>query len=128
MLQNGVEVVSVISEDGTYSLLAPEPGDYVLSVSKPGCVTKKYEITVERENISLDLVSCLIGDLNRDGKITAADALMTLQIAVGKLQPDEEQAKAADVDGEDGVTATDALLILQYVVGKIKKFPVKQIA
>lgn len=108
--------------------MAPEPGDYVLSVSKPDCVTKKYEITVERENISLDLVSCLIGDLNHDGKITAADALMTLQISVGKLQPDEEQAKAADVDGEDGVTATDALLILQYAVGKIEKFPVKQIA
>ena len=53
---------------------------------------------------------------------------MTLQISVGKLQPDEEQAKAADVDGEDGVTATDALLILQYAVGKIEKFPVKQIA
>ncbi len=125
LLQNGVEVVSVISEDGTYSLLAPEPGDYVLSVSKPDCVTKKYEITVERENISLDLVSCLIGDLNRDGKITAADALMTLQIAVGKLQPDEEQAKAADVDGESGVTVRDALLILQYAVGKIERFPTK---
>ena len=53
---------------------------------------------------------------------------MALQIAVGKLRPTEDQAKAADVDGEGGVTATDALLILQYAVGKIKKFPVKQIA
>ena len=77
---------------------------------------------------SLEVQIYISGDLNHDGKITAVDALMTLQISVGKLQPDEEQAKAADVDGEDGVTATDALLILQYAVGKIEKFPVKQIA
>ena len=128
LLQNNAEVVSVVSADGTYSLLAPEPGDYILSVSKPDCVTKNYEITVERENILLNLEIYLIGDLNCDGEIAAADALMALQIAVGKLRPTEDQAKAADVDGEGGVTATDALLILQYAVGKIKKFPVKQIA
>ena len=47
-------------------------------------------------------------------------------MAVGKFQPTEEQAKAANVDGEGEVTATDALLILQYVVGKIDKFPVEE--
>lgn len=56
------------------------------------------------------------GDVNGDGKITAADARLALRAAV-KLEnlPVSHQA-AANVDGKDGVTAADARIILRAAV------------
>ncbi len=48
------------------------------------------------------------GDLNHDGVITQADALIALQMAVRG-----EYSKDADVSGNSMVTSLDALLILQ---------------
>ncbi|MGI6265168.1 MAG: leucine-rich repeat protein [Acutalibacteraceae bacterium] len=63
-----------------------------------------------------------LGDVDSQNGITAADALMALQIATGKVTGDPTQQAAADVDGQNGVTAADALLILQYATGKIDQF------
>ncbi|MGI6263860.1 MAG: family 43 glycosylhydrolase [Acutalibacteraceae bacterium] len=65
------------------------------------------------------------GDIDGNPGVTAADALMALQAATGKILLDESQAAAADVDGNPGVTAADALLILQRATGKINAFPVQ---
>ncbi|MGI6264096.1 MAG: sialate O-acetylesterase [Acutalibacteraceae bacterium] len=62
------------------------------------------------------------GDVDASGDITAADALMALQAATGKITLTDAQAAAADVDGQSGVTAADALLILQFATGKITAF------
>ncbi|MGI6264862.1 MAG: dockerin type I domain-containing protein [Acutalibacteraceae bacterium] len=62
------------------------------------------------------------GDVDGSGEVTAADALMALQAATGKIDLTGTEAAAADVDGSDGVTASDALMILQYVTGKIESF------
>ena len=64
-----------------------------------------------------------LGDVKVDGWITAADALLTLQVAVGKTTVSMQGATAIDVDGSENITATDALLILQYAVGKLDRFP-----
>lgn len=63
---------------------------------------------------------------NVDGKdgVAAADALLALQAATGKITLADDQAAAADVDGEAGLSANDALLILQYATQKITSFPV----
>ncbi len=66
------------------------------------------------------------GDLNGDGKVTTADALIALQASVNKVQLTAEQQKAADVNGEEGITTDDALKILQKAVNKIDLFPVEQ--
>jgi len=52
----------------------------------------------------------LIGDINHDWKITSADAVIVLQMAVCGEFSDE-----ADVSGDGWVTSLDALLILQRV-------------
>ncbi|MBR6548101.1 MAG: dockerin type I repeat-containing protein, partial [Clostridia bacterium] len=70
--------------------------------------------------------SRLIGDVDMDGSVTAADALEVLKSVVGKVTLTEEQFIAADVDGSGKVDAADALDILKKVVGKIDKFPVEQ--
>lgn len=64
-------------------------------------------------------------DLNGDEKITATDALMLLQRAVGKLEFDERQDFCADADGSGHVTSTDALIALQIAVGKLDNPPRK---
>ncbi|MGI6265357.1 MAG: sialate O-acetylesterase, partial [Acutalibacteraceae bacterium] len=68
----------------------------------------------------------LYGDVDLDEDVDAADALMALQAATGKIVLSEEQTVAADVDGKAGVSAADALLILQYATGKIGAFPVDE--
>lgn len=64
---------------------------------------------------------------NVDGKddVTAADALLALQAATGKVTLDETATAAADVDNTAGVSANDALLILQFATKKIDVFPVE---
>ena len=73
LMQNETEVVSTISTDGTYSVLAPEPGSYILVVSKLNHVTRTYEIVVERENITQDLKIHLLGDVTGDGRVNTID-------------------------------------------------------
>lgn len=63
-----------------------------------------------------------LGDVDDDGEVTAADALLVLQAATAKLELSDAQALAADVDRRDGVTSADALLILQYTTHKISSF------
>lgn len=64
----------------------------------------------------------LYGDLNYNGEITAADALIVLQYAVEKTALTADQKLVGDVLYGSGLTADDALLILQYSVGKINSF------
>ena len=107
LMQNGVEVVYVVSTDGVYSLLAPEPGNYSLVVSKLNHATRNYEITVERENISLDLMIHLKGDINGDGRVNVSD--------VGKANAHAKKTKdlegyefdCADINGDGRVNISD---------------------
>jgi hypothetical protein len=55
-----------------------------------------------------------VGDANKDGIITASDALMTLRAAVGS---DECALAICDVDGNGTITAADALEVLRAAVG-----------
>ena len=62
------------------------------------------------------------GDVNKDGKINSADALLVLRYSVGSANLDSERFKLADVNGDKKVNSADALKILQYSVGAINKF------
>ena len=66
-----------------------------------------------------NLSGVVYGDVNGDGEVTVADALMVLQHSVGKITLDESVLVNADVDGEEGIAVTDALAILQASVNKI---------
>ena len=63
----------------------------------------------------------VMGDLDGDGEVTAADARLALRAAVGLEILNEEQKKAADMDGDGEVTAADARLILRTAVGLEEK-------
>jgi cobaltochelatase CobN len=55
------------------------------------------------------------GDLNHDGSITPADALVALRMAVGAVPTIDE----ADMNGDNKVTSLDVLVILQVAAGSI---------
>lgn len=65
----------------------------------------------------------LYGDVNSSSTIDAADALLILQNAVGKVPFDSTQVILGDVNKSGTVDATDALLVLQRAVEKITIFP-----
>lgn len=55
-----------------------------------------------------------LGDVNGDGYIDAADALLCLRASVGLVTLTPEQKTAADVNHDGLVDAGDAILILRY--------------
>ena len=54
------------------------------------------------------------GDLNSDGQVTAADAIIALQMAVNGGHSDD-----ADMNRDGSVTSLDALMTLQAAGGKV---------
>ena len=61
------------------------------------------------------------GDVNGDGKITAADARMAMRAAVGLEKLNDKQKKAADMDNDGKITAADAREIMRKAVGLDEK-------
>lgn len=59
------------------------------------------------------------GDVNGDGHTDAADAMLCLRYAVGLMQLDDAQRKAADVNGDGFVDAGDAIRLLRYDAGLV---------
>lgn len=60
----------------------------------------------------------LLGDVNLDGKVTAADAALILRYLDGLDVLSDEQLRNADVNLDGEVTQEDADAILNYVTGK----------
>ena len=65
----------------------------------------------------------LYGDVNSDGEVDTADAVLVLQYAAGLIESADIDEKAADVNGDTMVDTADAVLILQKAAGLIDAFP-----
>ena len=57
------------------------------------------------------------GDMDKDGKVTPADARTALRIAAELDIPTDDQVKLADVNGDNKITASDARSILRVAAG-----------
>ncbi|MBR3869505.1 MAG: dockerin type I repeat-containing protein [Clostridia bacterium] len=88
-------------------------GTYIKSVA---------EVVVLDEREETPAVSTIKGDVDLNGKITAADARLALRKSAKIQTLSSEQMKNADVNGDGVVSATDARLILRYTAGLIKEF------
>lgn len=62
----------------------------------------------------------LPGDVDGDGEVTVADALLALRASMGLVELNDEQQAAANVDGDEEITVADALLILRASMGLIE--------
>lgn len=73
-----------------------------------------HEETTEKEEIpTQETPEYEKGDVNHDGKITAADARIALRIAANLEYADEETCVTADITEDGKITAADARLILR---------------
>lgn len=100
-----------------------DPG--IASVSRTGIVTAvsvgttKIHATSVDGNHSAEVTVTVtatpqLGDVNGDGYIDSADAMLCLRYSVGLEELSEEQEKAADVNHDSFVDAGDAIKILRY--------------
>lgn len=104
----------VSGNSAAYSFPTVPAGTYTLKVMKKGHAPWTEEITVGDGNVTKDVTVYLWGDVNRDGKVTAADA-QEIQRNAAKLSSayDTEPNKSywilrADVNRDGKVTAADA--------------------
>lgn len=65
----------------------------------------------------------LLGDVNEDGSITAADARLVLRYSARTETPTDMQFVLGDVDGDGQITASDARSLLNYASKTIDKLP-----
>ncbi|HEU5104144.1 MAG TPA: PKD domain-containing protein [Roseiflexaceae bacterium] len=56
----------------------------------------------------------ILGDLNGNSAVEAADALLALKIASNAIAPSPEQRSAGDINGNGQIDAGDATMILYY--------------
>lgn len=96
------EASSVISEE-------------VSSISGSEAASEAEDVS-ETESVS-EIVKHMLGDVNGDGIITAADARSALRISAELDVPSSDELIAADVDFDGRVTASDARTILRVSAG-----------
>lgn len=71
-----------------------------------------------------------IGDVDNDGRISAADARLALRGSVGleKMEKDTQRFLSADADGDGNITSADARLILRVSVNLDKFYEIENVA
>jgi hypothetical protein len=57
------------------------------------------------------------GDVDGDGTLSITDALLALRIAMGIVEPTEEQLAHGDLDGDGAISTTEALMIMREAMG-----------
>ena len=85
-------------------------GTGTLSTAKGDSVTVNLQYTPEEPEY-------ILGDVNNDGSITAADARLALRASVDLENLSDIQFLAADINKDGSVTAGDARMILRASVG-----------
>lgn len=100
--------------------------DMVSGFDKAVLGKQTVTITYEEKEAEFTVKVIGLGDIDEDGKISAADALQALQAATKKIILSGVNLEAAEVSGSQGVSASDSLLILQYATKKITSFSVQK--
>ena len=67
-------------------------------------------------------IAYLLGDVNDDGYVDSADALMVLKHAARLMELDETEQLAGNVNKDENIDAADALEILKYAAKLITTF------
>ena len=82
----------------------------------------QYKFIVTDNMVVTARFELILGDINTDGRINSADALLALQSSTGMITLTDTQKLLADVNTDGRINSTDALLILQYATGKVTSF------
>lgn len=92
------------------------PGKHVITVSKPQCIARVYEIYLYKDDISFDVKITVPYDVNMDGVINVVDATLVQKYIVGFEEFDDYTFKIADTDGDGTISVIDATNIQKKIV------------
>ena len=91
-----------------------------VTFGSPGTFTLGLRVTeyAGDSNIATTEVTIagMCGDLNDDGLVNVFDAIITLQIIVGLIEPTESQLKLGDVEPDGAMTVFDSIRLLHHIV------------
>ena len=99
------------------------PGDHTVTLSGENYVPRCVDFTVNKDGsceFDGELSLYKTGDLSGDGKLSAADAMIAIQIANGKKKVEDYMKQVADVTGDGAANAKDVMKLIQAVKGKVK--------
>lgn len=115
---SGITVTKIL-EDQSSLILTPEHYTLTYSAPEPG----NYTATIEADGLTVyfDVIVLPYGDINADGAVTVADAML---IQRGGLT--ERQTEGADTNSDGLITVADAETILKYLTGRVDALPVKE--
>lgn len=92
------------------------PGKHVITVSKPQCIARVYEIYLYKDDISFDVKITVPYDVNMDGVINVVDATLVQKHIVGLEDFDDYTFKIADTNGDGTISIIDATNIQKKIV------------
>lgn len=92
------------------------PGKHVITVSKPQCIARVYEIYLYKDDISFDVNITVPYDVNMDGVINVVDATLVQKYIVGLEDFDDYTFKIADTNGDGTISIIDATNIQKKIV------------
>lgn len=105
--------------DGTVETLSS--ADFSVSYSAPTAGDYTATVTAGRLSVTFDIVALPYGDMDGNGVVNAADAML---IQRGGLTL--RQTEGADTDADGKITENDAKTILNYLTGRIPSLPEKE--
>ena len=108
---------TVVAQGGVYTFENVLPGSYTLTVSKANHVTRSYEITVEKEAVTMAVKICLLGDLTGDGLINIGDAAKLYAHVKGTALLDDEYVQACANANGGSLNIGDVANIYAHVKG-----------
>lgn len=111
-----------IAENSLRTEKNPTGGTYLSCYKNSGDLSgERYDygddITVNVNKAKLCFEITNVGDVNSDGRISAADALTVLQFSAGLVSLNEDAKEKSDVNRDGRINAADALSILQISAG-----------
>lgn len=92
------------------------PGKHVITVSKPQCIARVYEIYLYKDDISFDVNITVPYDVNMDGVVNVIDATLVQKQVVNNVEFDSYQLKLADTDNDGTISVVDATNIQKKIV------------
>lgn len=106
----------IVHKNATLYYYQTGTGKYVITVSKPQCVTRVYEVNVDKKDVNLDVNITVPYDVNMDGVINVVDATLVQKYVVGFEEFDDYTLKIADTDGDGTISVIDATNIQKKIV------------
>lgn len=114
--KDGKEAYTVEISSGAYAIADILPDTYVMTVTKPDCVSLSKELTLEPGDAVLDIKLCLPGDVNGDNSLNIGDMSKIYAHIRGSNQLQDAYALlCADYNGDGLLNIGDAVKLYGFL-------------